>query len=127
MARKHRFESPSLQYLYDKHIGKNERLQAVFEDELVNAELARELYELRKEAKLPQSELARLARTTASVISRLEDPSYRGHSLSMVSRIARILGKNIQVKFVPSRRSSATSALRKKATGRKQVDRSKTK
>ena len=35
--------------------------------------------------RLPQKELAELIGTTQSVISRLEDADYEGHSLSMLS------------------------------------------
>ena len=42
----------------------------------------------RTEAGLSQKELAEMIGTTQSVISRLEDADYEGHSLSMLSRIA---------------------------------------
>jgi hypothetical protein len=39
--------------------------------------------------------------TTESVISRLEDADYTGHSLSMLRRIADALGKRVEIRFVP--------------------------
>lgn len=43
---------------------------------------------MREDAGLTQAELARRIDTTQSVIARLEDAEYRGHSLSMLERIA---------------------------------------
>jgi len=74
---------------------------ALLEEEQANAAIARSIYDLRTKAKLTQSQLAKLVRTTASVISRLEDADYRGHSLSMLRRIAAALGKRVDIRFVP--------------------------
>jgi DNA-binding XRE family transcriptional regulator len=51
-----------------------------------NEEIARKLLELRTEAGLTQAQLAKLIGTTTSVISRLEDADYAGHSLAVESR-----------------------------------------
>jgi hypothetical protein len=39
--------------------------------------------------------------TSSSVISRLEDAEYRGHSLAMLRRIADAVGMKVVVRFVP--------------------------
>jgi len=66
-------------------------------------ELARRIYELREEAGLTQERLAKMVGTTASVISRLEDSEYEGHSLTMLKRIAAALGKRVEIRFVQSK------------------------
>lgn len=66
----------------------------------VYAEVARMLATLRREAGLTQKELAERVRTTQSAISRLEDESYRGHSLSMLDRIAAALDRRLTVRTV---------------------------
>lgn len=66
-----------------------------------NAEIARTVYALRTQAGLTQAELARRVGTTASVICRLEDDDYEGHSLSMLRRIADALDQDLHVRFVP--------------------------
>ena len=38
--------------------------------------------------------------TTNTVISRLENDDYEGHSLAMLRRIAAALGKRVEVRFV---------------------------
>jgi hypothetical protein len=40
---------------------------------------------------------------TASVICRLEDADYDGHSLRMLRRIADTLDKNVEIRFVQKR------------------------
>ena len=67
----------------------------------LNAEIAQEIYALRTKAGLTQAQLAKLVRTTASVISRLEDADYSGHSLSMLQRISAALNRRVEVRFVP--------------------------
>jgi transcriptional regulator with XRE-family HTH domain len=67
-----------------------------------NAEIAKAIHGLRTEANLTQRALAQLVGTTASVICRLEDATYDGHSLAMLKRVASALGKKIEVRFVPA-------------------------
>ena len=52
---------------------------------------------MRIEAGLTQQQLAALVGTTQSVISRLEDADYDGHSLSILNRIAAALQKKLTV------------------------------
>jgi DNA-binding XRE family transcriptional regulator len=100
MGRRSRFESKALDHVYDRYIGKDAQKKAAFEEELANAEVARKIYDLRKKAGLTQKELAKLAGTTPSVISRLEDADYEGHSLAMLRRIASALDKRVEIRFV---------------------------
>jgi ribosome-binding protein aMBF1 (putative translation factor) len=70
----------------------------------LNARIAQEIYDLRAKAGLTQRQLAKLIGTTDSVISRLEDADYRGHSLKTLHRIAFALNQRVDVHFVPTRR-----------------------
>ena len=63
-------------------------------------DVALELAALRKESGLSQKELAKRAGTTQQQISRLESPSYEGHSLSMLRRVAEALGATIHVELL---------------------------
>jgi ribosome-binding protein aMBF1 (putative translation factor) len=76
-------------------------------------EIGQQIYDLRQAAGLTQAQLAKIVGTTHSVISRLEDADYNGHSLKMLQRIATCLGKNLTVRIED--RPSATS--KKRATG----------
>ena len=76
------------------------------EEARANEEIARKIHELRLKAGLTQTQLARLIGTTASVICRLEDADYQGHSLAMLRRIAGALNQRVEIRSVPIRRSA---------------------
>ena len=87
--------------LHRRHYaGKPARLAALEEARAAD-EVARKIVELRTDADLTQRELAKLVGTTASVICRLEDADYEGHSLAMLRRIARALKQRVEIRFVP--------------------------
>ncbi|MDO9559921.1 MAG: helix-turn-helix domain-containing protein, partial [Syntrophales bacterium] len=62
-------------------------------------DVALKLVLLRKESGLSQKELAQQAGTTQQQISRLESPSYEGHSLSMLRRVAAVLGATVRIEL----------------------------
>ena len=67
----------------------------------LNAWVAQLIYEARSSAGLTQRELADRVGTTQSVIARLEDADYTGHSLSMLQRIARALNRRVEINLLP--------------------------
>ena len=97
---KQKDKKDSLDMLYDRYFKDHPDFEASLQEELANMEIARKIYDLRKKAGLTQKELAKRVGTTASVISRLEDADYEGHSLSMLRRIAAALGKKVEIRFV---------------------------
>ena len=80
------------------------------EEARANDEVARRVRTLRTQAGLTQRELANRVGTTASVICRLEDADYHGHSLTMLQRIAAALGHRVEVSFVPATSSPSRAA-----------------
>jgi len=90
------------------YAGRPKRI-AQLEEAIANDHIARKIYDLRTAAGLTQRQLAKLVGTTASVICRLEDADYEGHSLAMLNRIAAALNKRVKIEFVsvPRRRKSA--------------------
>ena len=62
-------------------------------------DVALKLASLRKESGLSQKELAQRVGTTQQQISRLESPSYEGHSLSMLRRVAEVLGATVRIEL----------------------------
>jgi ribosome-binding protein aMBF1 (putative translation factor) len=100
---KQRTTSDGLAILDRRHFqGRPARLRVLAEATL-NAQIAQEIYALRIKAGLTQKQLAELVRTTDSVISRLEDADYAGHSLKMLQRISAALNRRIEIHFVPLR------------------------
>jgi transcriptional regulator with XRE-family HTH domain len=73
------------------------------EEARANDEVARKIYELRTKASLTQRQLAKLVGTTVSVICLLEDGDYKGHSLSMLRRIAQAVNRRVEIRFMPLR------------------------
>ena len=89
--------------LLDRLTGDRPEMAELLEQERANLDIARKIYELRTKAKLSQAELAKRVGTTQSVISRLEDADYEGHSLAMLRRIASALEKRVEIRFVSSK------------------------
>jgi DNA-binding XRE family transcriptional regulator len=85
------------------YAGKPDRISQL-EEARAEDELARKIYDLREQAGLTQEKLAKMVGTTASVISRLEDSDYEGHSLTMLKRIAAAVDKRVEIRFVSQKR-----------------------
>ena len=105
MATKKKMKSAALQFVYDQYIKGDPEREVSFENEVLNAKIAREIYDLRTKAGLSQRQLAKVVGTTASVICRLEDADYEGHSLSMLQRIAAALDSRVEIRIVPLRKT----------------------
>lgn len=87
--------------IIDSMIGSDQELRELCEQATINANVAQLIYNARTEARLSQTELARIIGTTQSVISRLEDADYEGHSLSMLNKIAQVLNQEVKIALVP--------------------------
>lgn len=89
------------------------------------ADLAREkgrlraaqvIHDARTRAGLTQAELAERVGTTQSVVARLENAAYEGHTLRMLGRIAAALGQRVEVTFVPAESPPGDRSGRPKLT-----------
>jgi ribosome-binding protein aMBF1 (putative translation factor) len=101
MAKKRKPTPDAVEILHRRYYeGRPERMAAL-EEARANEEIARKIYALRTGAGLSQRQLAKLVGTTASVICRLEDADYEGHSLAMLRRIAAALDKRVEIRFLP--------------------------
>ena len=87
--------------ILDQMAGERPELQRLTEQARINAAVAQLIYAARNKAGLSQAELAERIGTRQSVISRLEDADYEGHSLSMLHRIAAALGQCVEIRFLP--------------------------
>ena len=87
--------------ILDRMIGDDVEMREMYEQAKVNAHVAQLIYDARTEAGLSQKELAEMVETTQSVISRLEDADYDGHSLSMLRRVAQALNREVKIDLVP--------------------------
>ena len=106
MAKMRKPTSDAVEVLHRRfYEGKPGRLKNL-EEARANEEIAGKIRELRTAASLTQTQLAKLIGTTASVICRLEDADYEGHSLAMLRRIGAALNQRVEIRFVPIRRSA---------------------
>ena len=104
MAQKKKFHSDASKFLYNRFIAGDLQREQEYEEEVVNAEIARKIYDLRIKSGLTQQELAVRVGTSKSAICRLEDADYEGHSLSILKRIAEALDRRVEIRFVPAKR-----------------------
>jgi ribosome-binding protein aMBF1 (putative translation factor) len=86
--------------ILDRMAGESPDLRRLTEEARINAAVAQLIYAARTKAGLSQADLAERIGTRQSVISRLEDADYEGHSLSMLHRIAAALGQCIEIRFL---------------------------
>ena len=106
MAKRVRLTTDAVEILHRRfYEGKPTRLKNLDETR-ANEEIARKILELRTGARLTQAQLAKLIGTTPSVVCRLEDADYQGHSLAMLRRIAAAVNQRVEIRFVPIRRSA---------------------
>lgn len=78
---------------------KNKELSDLVRLERKKIKIAEQLKALRKDKKMTQSVLAKLMNTSVSVISRIEDADYDGHTLSTVERFCQALGYEFSPEF----------------------------
>ena len=95
-------KNDALDQTIHKFIGGDLERQAMLDEEIVNAEAAQLVYQLRTKAGLSQRELAKRVGTTASVICRMEQADYES-SLPMLRRIAGALNRRLELRAVPIR------------------------
>ena len=106
MARKRKVTNDAVEILHRRFYAGRPKRIAELEKARANDDIARRIFVLRTKAGLTQKELGSLVGTTASVICRLENADYEGHSLAVLRRIATALKKRVEIRFVPLRRSA---------------------
>jgi transcriptional regulator with XRE-family HTH domain len=82
-------------------------------------DVALQIAALREQAGLSQKDLAKLLKTSQQQISRLESPSYEGHSLSMLRRVAEVLHATVRAVFEPAKTQTRAQVAERPATYRK--------
>jgi ribosome-binding protein aMBF1 (putative translation factor) len=78
--------------IIERRARKSVTYRKTFARTLQQIDLALLVREMREDSRLTQTELARKVGTAQSVIARLEDAEYTGHSLAMLERIAAACG-----------------------------------
>lgn len=89
---------------------KNPKLQAAYIEEKKKYHIACKIRECRNRVHLTQKKLAKLIGTTQSVISRLENAEYTGHSLSILKKISEVTNEPL-ASFVKEEEQQTKSQL----------------
>lgn len=101
MAKRAKKTTDAIEILHRRFIEGHPERELELAEARADVAVAEKIYRLREKAGLTQRQLAKLVGTTASVICRLEDADYEGHSLAMLNRIAAALNKRVEIRFVP--------------------------
>ncbi len=80
-------------------------------------DVALQLTALREKAGLSQKDLAERLKTTQQQVSRLESPTYEGHSLSMLRRVAAALHARVRVVIEPLPKADKSAVVREEPPG----------
>ena len=108
-GKKRKPTTDAVEIMHRRYFEGKPEMMALLEEERANLDIACKIYDLRNKGGLTQKQLAKLVGTTPSVISRLEDADYQGHSLSMLRRIAAALDKRVEIRFVSVRRKAQSA------------------
>jgi DNA-binding XRE family transcriptional regulator len=101
MSNEKKTTKDAVEIMHRRYIkGKKRRLKYI-EQEKKRIEIAQKIYELRTKADLTQKQLADLIGTRQSVISRLENAEYTGHTLKILDKIAEAVHCKVKIDFVP--------------------------
>ena len=111
-----RVTTDAVEILRRRYVAGKPEAEALLEEVRAEDEVARTIHRLRSEAGLTQQALAERIGTTASVISRLEDADYTGHSLAMLRRIAAALGRRVEIRFPVLKTSQEPTTTGKTST-----------
>ena len=103
MAKKRKPTTDGVEIIHRRFIEGLPEMEAELEEARADIAVADKIYKLRTKAGISQRQLAKLVGTTASVICRLEDADYEGHSLAMLNRIAAALDKRVEIRFLPAK------------------------
>ena len=108
--------SDAVEILYHLYVKDDPEMQRMLEAERVKSKIARQVYDLRMGAGLTHQQLAEKVGTTVEVIDNLEETDYEDHEMGdavfMLQRIAKAVGKRIEVDFrvVPLTTTGETTA-----------------
>jgi ribosome-binding protein aMBF1 (putative translation factor) len=83
--------------IVENRVRRSAAYKKAFARTIQQIDLAMLIREMRQTAGLTQMELARKIGSTQSVIARLEDAEYVGHSLAMLERTAAACGVNLKL------------------------------
>jgi ribosome-binding protein aMBF1 (putative translation factor) len=98
----------------DEWIGDDKVMRRGISAAGLHVDVAQVVYDARTGLGWSQTTLAERAGTRQSVISRIEDSDYHGHSLGLLHRIAYAMGLEVEIRFSKRRRVFGPPAVQPK-------------
>jgi ribosome-binding protein aMBF1 (putative translation factor) len=102
-----KLSSDGYEWAYNEFIKNDPESLALFKEYQVKGDVAQQIYDLRTQAGLTQSQLAEIVGIEESVVNDLEEADYEGDSLAMLVRIASALNRRLEVRFVAAESGEA--------------------
>lgn len=93
-----------------RRLSEDPDLAEAVDDARFGFNVSEEIFRIRTELGLTQKQLAEKTDTQQSVIARMENADYRGHSLSLLRRIASATGTRLEVRFVAQQNPAETTS-----------------
>ena len=84
--------------IYDKKMA-NPKFKAVYNEVAVNLAIGERIAELRHKRHMTQAELAKKVHTSRTAIARYESGNYEKYSVTTLKRIAKAMGKKLEISF----------------------------
>jgi ribosome-binding protein aMBF1 (putative translation factor) len=95
----------AVEIIHNLHFKDAPDMMRGLEYERIKADIGQKIYDLRHEAGLTHEQLAERVGTTAKILDALEETDYKDHQLGeailMLKRIAKTLGKRIELQAFP--------------------------
>ena len=85
------------------------QMMAMLEEERIKLDIAQQVYDLRESTGLNQAEFAKQVGVETRVIEDLEESDYEGDAFVMLNRIAKAVGRQVEVRIVPLQSQPAVS------------------
>lgn len=101
MSNEKKTTKSAVEIMHKRYVKGNKKRLKYIEQEKERVEIAQKIYDLRTNANLTQKELARRIGTRQSVISRLESAEYTGHTLKILTKIAKATNRHLTIEFTP--------------------------
>lgn len=100
MPAKRRPTRDGVEILHRRFYARNPERIADLDEARATAAIARQVFNLREKAGLTRGELADRVGTSAAAIRCLEEDDYEGQPLDLLRRIARALGRRVEIRLV---------------------------
>ncbi len=113
MAAKRKTTTNALEIIDRRHFRGRPQMERLLDQARERLKVSEQLYYLRQAQGLTQGELAERAKTSRTVITRLENSNYDRHTLSTLCKVAGAMGHEVHIHFVPKKPVPAAKRPRK--------------